>query len=764
MISGIIKVNYLVVLFGGKILPVANQYAEIIVNRVVDAIDRVFHYQIPEKLQGKVQLGSVVKIPFGNQELEGVVIGFVEKPEVAKIKDIRAVVSEYPLFNKELIELAYWMADYYICPKAATLQAMLPAGLKISTKNVSAKMVNCAYLLISSEEISQLNLNTAPKQRHILNYLELHNGSEVSQILQFTGASRSSLKALEDKGYVSIVPKEVYRDPYSGELLSLEVPSELTEDQKRALQEIEDEYISNRRPILIHGVTGSGKTEVYLRAIEDMIQRGKQAIVLVPEIALTPQMVAVFKGRLGQKVAVLHSGLSAGERRDAWIHIAKGHVQVVVGARSAVFSPFTNLGIIIIDEEHEQSYKQDTLPRFHARQVAIKRSQLQGAQVVMGSATPSLETYFKASKGEYRLVNLEKRILDRPLPYVEIVDMRQELKNGNKSIFSVELQRKILDRFKKQEQILLFLNRRGFHTFVSCRECGHVLKCPHCEISLTYHAKSDELKCHYCGYGTSSPVICPSCGSKAIRHFGTGTQRVEEEVKKLLPQARVARVDVDTTSQKGAYDRIYRAVRNGEIDILVGTQMIAKGLDFPKVTLVGVISADISLYLPEMRAGERTFQLITQVAGRAGRGEIPGEVILQTYNPEDSVILSAAHQDFLDFYHLEIGKRKLTGYPPYGYMIRVLFTCMDLSMLIRNTEGIAGFIEAELKDDANLLGPAPAPLERIKDRYRYQLVIKGINISEMNAALLRGMEKAKKDGLLNKNINISVDVEPLNMM
>lgn len=748
-------------------MPVRGQFAEVIVNKAVKAVDRIFHYRVPKELEGKVEVGSIVSVPFGKQKVEGIIVGFVPEPEVKNTKEIYALLSPYTLLSKELIDLACWIGDYYLCPKVSVLQSMLPAGLKFSDKAVKAKKLEFAFLSDNGyfkEEKSNNIGKLGPKQQQILKFLQEHNGSSVVEILSNTGAPRSSLKSLTLKGLVCISSQEVYRDPYGERSFSVTVPQSLTEEQKKALESIEHEYDGNRRPVLLHGVTGSGKTEIYLRLIEKMLADEKETIVLVPEIALTPQMVAVFKSRLGERVAVLHSGLSIGERRDAWMHIAEGHVRVVVGARSAVFAPCFNLGLIIMDEEHEQSYKQDNIPRFHTREVARERCRRQNALFLMGSATPSVETYFRAEQGEYFLVSLKNRIFHRPLPQVNMVDMRKELKQGNKSIFSRLLQEKLRDRLIKKEQSLLFLNRRGYHTFVSCRNCGLVLQCPHCNISLTSHGGNSRLKCHYCGYSILVPKTCPQCGSGAIRHFGTGTERVEEEVRKLLPEARVVRADADTTSRKGSYDEIYFGVKNGEVDVLVGTQMIAKGLDFPLVTLVGVVSADLALHLPELRAGERAFQLITQVAGRAGRDTRPGEVVLQTYSPDDTTLHAAGKQDYLAYYQSEMEKRRASGYPPFGSMIRVLFSGENLSMLQRQSEVLTRYIRAELHGDSEILGPAPAPLEKIKDRYRIQIIIKTKNLSEARNGVSKGLDQARREGFPHKNIIVAVDVEPLNMM
>lgn len=738
------------------------QYAEVIVNKAVERVDRVFHYQIPERLRQQVGIGSLVMVPFGNQKIEGVVVGLTTQADVETLKEITALVSQCPLFHPDLLQLAAWIADYYLCTKVSVLKAMLPAGLKLAGQNVQAKIVNFVSLTDPAVEIAAESLRKAPAQEKILRFLQSNPPLSVVDLLAATGANRSALTALQSKGLLRLEPREVFRDPQSGEDFLISQPQNLTAEQENAMKEIADEMAAQCRPVLIYGVTGSGKTEIYLRLAQEMIRQGKQSIILVPEIALTPQMVAVFKARLGDQVAVLHSGLSSGEKRDAWLRISAGEIDVVVGARSAVFAPCPQLGLIVIDEEQEQCYKQDNIPRFHAREVALQRARLQGAQVVLGSATPSIETYDQAQGGAFRLVTLKKRIFDRPLPRVRIVDMREELRAGNRSIFSGILRTKITEHLAAQGQILLFLNRRGYHTFVSCRSCGHVLTCPHCEISLTYHANG--LKCHYCGFAQALPRQCPACGSTAIRHFGVGTQRVEDEIRLLFPQARVARVDTDTMGRKGAYEQVYGQMRRGEVDILVGTQMVAKGLDFPGVTLVGVISADISLNLPEMRAAERTFQLITQVAGRAGRGSALGEVVLQTYNPQEAAIIAAASQDYSSFFRQEIARRKIAAYPPFGVMIRLVFSGTIRAEVDRVSQFFARLISSELAGQGSVLGPAPAPLEKIKDRFRIQLYLKGQDLSLLRTALQTALQKAAGSGPDRKDVSIAVDVEPLNMM
>ncbi|MDA8212830.1 MAG: primosomal protein N' [Clostridia bacterium] len=625
-----------------------------------------------------------------------------------------------------------------------------------------------------NEKLVQLGAR-ASKQAAVLAAVARTTGLTVSEVAAAAGTTASTVQSLVQKGLLELYEEEVLRDPYAGRTFVPSVALTPTEEQQAALESIYSAldkiiYIRGNTSVspevfLVHGVTGSGKTEIYLQAIAKTLALGLQAIVLVPEISLTPQMVVRFKSRFGSKVAVLHSRLSLGERYDEWRRIKENQVEVVVGARSAVFAPFTRLGLVVIDEEHEGSYKQDEKPRYHARSVALKRAELEGAVVLLGSATPAVETFYQAENGNYRLITLRERVDNRPLPEVKIVDMRQELQEGNRSIFSELLARKIRDRLDKKEQTILFLNRRGFSTFVVCRECGCVLKCPHCDIALTYHAPRQNLRCHYCDYQEANPEVCPKCGSKYIRYFGAGTQRVEEELKKIFPQAGVLRMDVDTTTRKGAHEAILTAFQQGEVDVLVGTQMIAKGLDFPNVTLVGVISADTSLNIPDFRSGERTFQLLTQVAGRAGRGNKPGEVVVQTYSPEHYSIVSAQKHDYCGFFREEIELRETLDYPPFCSLVRLVFTARDEQKLIREAHGLAGVFKSLLADFAEgyqLLGPAPAPLSRIRNRFRWHLALKGPETGGLLELVKRGIKAWSSP--TPGEVQISIDVEPQAMM
>jgi primosomal protein N' (replication factor Y) len=625
----------------------------------------------------------------------------------------------------------------------------------------------------------------AHKQKEVLQYL-LENAEPIAvqRLAEKLETTSSTIRSLSDKGWIEIRAVTEERDPYANRDFPASLPMILTPAQAAALAPIHDSLDQGAHEVfLLHGVTGSGKTEVYLQAIQRCLEYDNDAIVLVPEIALTPQMVERFKSRFGARVAVLHSRLSQGERYDEWRKIREGRAQVAVGARSAVFAPFSKIGLIIIDEEHETSYKQEESPKYHARDVAVERARLHGAAVVLGSATPALESYEAAvhggqenGLGQPQYISLPERVANRPLPAVQIVDMREELKLGNRAMFSYPLAAAIRERLEKQEQIVLLLNRRGYATFVMCRSCGYTAACPHCEISLTYHRGSHNLRCHYCGYAEAEPKVCPSCESPHIRFFGTGTQKVEEALAETFPGIRVIRMDVDTTTEKGSHERWLTEFRERRADVLLGTQMVAKGLDFPYVTLVGVLAADAALRLPDFRASERTFQLLTQVAGRAGRHELPGEVIIQTYDPEHESITSVVGHDYKGFVERALILRRQLGYPPYGRLLSVTFSHESVPMLLSTgerfasslrkraiAEGISNEFDSRGSAAIEVLGPVSSPIARLKDRYRFQCMVKyrgGVDASRLTSQVLAEMGDAvKRSGVL-----ISVDVDPQMML
>lgn len=632
----------------------------------------------------------------------------------------------------------------------------------------TSKKVKVIHRALSKEQLNEAinSLNSrADKQKQVLLYfIKADNEVLQSDVLKDLSTTRSTIKSLIDKGYLKESDKEILRDPYANRSFKPSDPLALTKQQQEVMDPIlEDIEQENHRVYLCHGVTGSGKTEIYLQTIARVMNKGKQAIVLVPEIALTPMMVERFKSRFGSNVAVLHSGLSNGEKYDEWRKIHLGEVNVVVGARSAIFAPFKNLGIIIIDEEHETSYKQEENPRYHARDVAIYRGEYHQCPVILGSATPSLESYARAKKGVYRLSVLDQRINQRPMPPVSMIDMREELRNGNRTMFSTLLFEKLQDRLKRREQSVLFLNRRGYSTFVMCRDCGYVIQCPHCEISLTHHQKGSQLKCHYCGYSEQVPSTCPSCGSEHIRFFGSGTQKVEAALAKYLPEAKVIRMDVDTTSRKGSHEKLLSSFGRGEADILLGTQMIAKGLDFPKVTLVGVLAADTMLHLPDFRASEKTFQLLTQVSGRAGRHDLPGEVVVQSYTPNHYAINLASAHNYPDFYLTEMMERKRHHYPPFYFLTLVTVSHKEVTKTVAVTEKISRYLKQELSNDAMVLGPAASSIPRIKDRYRYQCMIKYKNERHLETILANILEHYQAE-LSKEGLQISIDMNPYVLM
>jgi primosomal protein N' (replication factor Y) (superfamily II helicase) len=633
---------------------------------------------------------------------------------------------------------------------------------------VTKKKVLVVRPVLSKEELAMAARSlpkAAGRQREILEKLVFVEEEIVlKELLTELGVSHSSIKSLAAKGMIILEEREERRDPYEGRQFSDFKPISFTGDQQNVMNQVreslEHEVYS---AFLLHGVTGSGKTEVYLEMIAKCLELGKEAIVLVPEISLTPQMVHRFKGRFGNQVAVLHSRLSHGERYDEWRMIREGKVKVAVGARSAIFAPFTKLGLIIIDEEHESSYKQEETPRYHARDICLMRASFHQAAAIFGSATPAMESYYKATKGNMALLSMPNRVANRPLPTVQIIDMRAELRDGNRSMFSQALTRAITERLARKEQMVLFLNRRGFSTFVMCRSCGYVMQCPHCDISLTYHRYNQTVRCHYCGYAEKEPKECPNCHSTHIRFFGTGTQKVEEELGRHFPGVRVIRMDVDTTSQKGSHEKLLTSFRQGQADILLGTQMIAKGLDFPKVTLVGVIAADTTLGMPDFRAAERTFQLLTQVAGRAGRHELPGEVVIQTYNPEHYSVLLSKEHDYFGFFAQEAKHRFKNGYPPYYKLILFTFTSENVPLIVKKADEWVKVMRRELPSSVYLLGPVASPIPRIKDRYRFQCMLKYRDEREVLPFVKKMADRFtshhKKD-----EIQLTVDVDPQMLM
>ncbi|AHK49110.1 MULTISPECIES: primosomal protein N' [Bacillus amyloliquefaciens group] len=800
--------------------------AEVIVDVSSKNIDRPFDYKIPDHLKGMIEVGMRVIVPFGPRKLQGFVTGLKDSSELngGSMKEVEKLLDLTPVLTEELVQLSSWLSDKTLSFKITALQAMLPAALKAKyekelkvvdeetltpdikqlfrnqksllysditdesilsslqkfvrkgsidvtykvAQKTNKKMIRMIEAGADKEELARHAdslTKQASKQLAVLTYF-IGGGAKISaaELCKKTDSSSATLKTLLKKGLLTESFEEVYRDPYQDRMFKKTEPLSLTEEQQAAFEPIKQAVADHVHHVfLLHGVTGSGKTEIYLQSIEKVLAKGQEAIVLVPEISLTPQMVNRFKGRFGSQVAVMHSGLSTGEKYDEWRKIQRKEVRLVVGARSAIFAPFENLGMIIIDEEHESSYKQEEMPRYHAKDVAIRRAEHHSCPVVLGSATPTLESFARAKKGVYELLPLKHRVNRQLMPDVSLVDMREELRNGNRSMFSRELMEQLEEKLAKKEQAVLFLNKRGYSSFVMCRDCGYVPQCPHCDISMTYHRYGQRLKCHYCGHEEPVPGTCPECGSEHIRFFGTGTQRVEEELTKVLPQARVIRMDVDTTSRKGAHEKLLSAFGEGKADILLGTQMIAKGLDFPNVTLVGVLSADTTLHIPDFRAAEKTFQLLTQVSGRAGRHEKPGTVVIQTYTPSHYSIQLTKTHDYETFFQQEMAHRRAQSYPPYYYVALVTVSHEEAAKAAVTAEKITNYLRAGCGPDTKILGPAASPIARIKDRYRYQCVIKYRQENELQIQLKKILEHYKRD-IAQKHVMISIDMNPYMLM
>ena len=774
--------------------------ASVLVDVLAKEVDQTYDYLVPEELEKIIEVGQRVKISFGSRLIMGYVVGFKETSTYKKLKRIVDIMDIIPSLTEELISLGKELSISNTSPLVSIYQAMLPAALKskykkkLVVKDTSKLSLDLALkfnkfkevifndllkpylkeikenikagnILIKYEvrqanrekhlkKIKLINKNIplkGAKQQAVLTYLIKHQDCYKRDLILALKVAPSTLKSLVEKGVIEEYSIETYR-----EVNSLYSPNKkeiiLNAEQVRVYNEIHQD-LHNHQVFLLHGVTGSGKTEIYLNIIEEVLKEGKEAIMLVPEISLTPLMVSRFKGRFGDLVAVLHSALSIGEKYDEWRKIRRKEVKVVVGARSAIFAPFTNLGIIIIDEEHTDSYKQEISPMYHAKDVALIRSRYYNIPLLLGSATPSVESYYKALNNEYKLLEMKYRANKARMPEVYIEDMRTEFKEGNRSIFSRKLDDLIKDRLKKHEQIILLLNRRGHSTFVMCRSCGEVIMCPNCDISLTYHDKTNSLKCHYCGHDEPNPTSCPHCGSSYIRYMGIGTERVEEFVHQRYPKARVIRMDSDTTTFKGAHEKLlYEFEHHG--DILLGTQMISKGLDFPLVSLVGVLAADMSLSLPDYKAIEKTFQLLTQVAGRAGRHDILGEVVIQTYNPDHYAIAYAKNHDYHAFYKTEMEIRKIAGYTPFNKLVQIVISDKDVRKVLKSGTKIVMELRKELEDEVVILGPVLPKIARINNFYRAQIIIKYQTSSVINDVL----KQIYHD--YNTELLISIDKNP----
>lgn len=740
------------------------EFVNVIVDISHEKLDRIFQYHVPEELKDRLQIGMQVNFPFGmgNRLMKGYVVGFSDETDypLDKIKELSGIVKDSVKAESQLIAMAGWMRETYGSTMNQALKTVLPVKQKVVqkqnrklklqiTREEGEKLLN-EYLRKNHRARARLMAALLDEER--LDYKKATEGLKVSL---------SVIRKFEEEGILCLESETLYRNPFAGHFTKKEQTIVLNEEQRKAVEGIWSDYEQGiRKTYLLHGVTGSGKTEVYMELISRVIAQGKQAIVLIPEIALTFQTVMRFYERFGERVSVMHSRLSDGERYDQFMRAKEGGIDVMIGPRSALFTPFSQIGVIIIDEEHESSYKSENVPRYHAREAAVFRAGMCGASVILGSATPSMESYYRAQSGVYGFYRLSGRIGSAELPKVSVIDLRAELKEGNRSIFSRRLMTAMEERFQKRQQMMLFLNRRGLSGFVSCRSCGKAIKCPHCDVTLSLH-NDGKLKCHYCGYETGMPSVCPSCGSRYISGFRAGTQQIEKEVKRIFPRARVLRMDYDTTRTKESYEQILTAFGRGEADVLVGTQMIVKGHDFPNVTLVGVLAADISLYGTDYRASERTFQLLTQAVGRAGRGEKAGEAIIQTYMPEHYSIQTASKQDYEEFYWQEMLYRNLMGYPPAFSMLGIYLSSPDEELLEKQAQILGECIRKGEVEGLTVVGPADAALSKKNDVYRKVIYLKHER-EEVLLGVKKELEKEMEKEAVWQKIYVQFDYNPLN--
>ena len=743
--------------------------ARLAISNVSFAVDRPYTYIIPDDLSARVKPGVRVIVPFGkyNRRSEGIVlaVSYADTPD--DLKSIDSVLDEEPVFTDEQIKLALWMRDRFFCTVYEAAHVMLPSGMWFKnngSRRVSDKKVSTAVLTVSKDEaaiIAEQKKKRAPAQSAVLELLSQIESMSVADVCAFTGSTRSAVKALEKQGVLKVEQHDSLRRPYydrpeqADEII-------LNAEQTKAFEKLSSLMRSGRpEAALLYGVTGSGKTAVYIRLIQLALSMGRTAIVLVPEIALTPQLMHTFSSYFGDDVAVLHSSLGAGERCDEWKRIKSGRVHVVVGTRSAVFAPVSDLGLLVLDEEQEHTYKSESSPRYHARDVAKFRCARSNALLLLGSATPSMESMYSAKKGTYTLLKLSSRYNETDMPPVLIADMKKELKNGNGGDVSSVLRTEIESNLERGEQSIIFINRRGANTLVTCGECGYIFECPHCSVSMTYHSYGNRLMCHYCGHTRAVPECCPECGGK-LKFVGTGTQRVEAELKEIFPGISIVRMDADTVSAVGSHEKLLGRFRREKTPILLGTQMVTKGLDIENVTLVGVIEADKSLYMNDFRAHERTFSMLTQVVGRSGRGSKPGRAVVQTFTPDNEVIKLAAKQDYDAFYERELGLRKLIGCPPISDMFVLSVSGTDESAVVRACakarSALDGYLDGQYRPQ--ILGPAPAPITRVNDRYRYRIIIFGENNKNIRDTLAHIVREISRDKSL-RSVTAYADLNPL---
>jgi primosomal protein N' (replication factor Y) len=738
-------------------------YARVIIDR---SIHRELDYLIPDTLADKVSIGSRVRVPFRERSALATVVALLDETEAAGIRPIEALVGDKPALSPKLVELGRWMSTYYCCPIEAVMRSLLPQVIRRAEVSWKKQLFVSAAREVLAEEIEKLR-KRAPKQAELLEAVaKLREPIPAADLLRQTSLDNQTLRALEKRGFIFLRDQAVARDPHADEQFVASGNLTLNPEQAAALSAVEEALAApeKAKPLLLHGVTGSGKTEIYLQAIRSTLGRGKTAIVLVPEISLTPQTVERFKSRFAEAqdtVAVLHSHLSEGERHDEWHKVQSGRARIVVGARSAVFAPLENLGLIVVDEEHETSYKQEEAPRYHARDVAVVRAKMEQCAVLLGTATPSLESYHNAVQQKYRLLNLTQRVDDCQMPLMRIVDLRLERrKEKTAAILSEKLRKAITARLEKHEQTILFLNRRGFSTSLLCSNCGEARDCPNCSVALTFHRGAARLTCHLCGHTVAVPKKCPACSQDTLIYAGFGTEKVEANVTHLFPDAVVRRMDADSMSRKDAYRETLHAFRSGKIDILVGTQMIAKGLHFPNVTLVGIINADLALHMPDFRAGERTFQLLTQVAGRAGRGETSGEVFVQTYTPFSPSIQFARQHDFAGYFEQELEFRERCDFPPFRHAVLITVRSPHEARAKLSAETLVRRLKENLGSEFILGDATPAPLEKLQGQFRFHILMRGEAIVRLSRLIRETLDKLP----LPEDVLASVDVDPYQLL
>ena len=719
-------------------------YVKVLIETRVKSNDMTFTYHVPSNVEDNLLIGKRVLVPFSNRTVEGFVLGYDAKTDDYEIKDIIKIIDDEPVLNDELINLGIYMSKKYLCPLINCYQSMLPKALKAGVKN-GGGIKKLLYVKLNDNVI---NADVKVKrQLEIIDFLK-----DNKEVLKSSIQSKSSLSKLIEKGIVLEYYKETYRKVET-ELDRKEIL--LTKEQKLVSKTIKS-YLNKQLITLLYGVTGSGKTEVYIDVVKEVVKSGKSAIILVPEISLTPQITARFKGVFKDEIAILHSSLSDGERYDEYRKIIREEVSVVIGARSAIFAPLNNIGIIIIDEEHSESYKQENNPRYSTLDIAVERSKTHECPVILGSATPKIESYARAKKGYYQLLELPSRVNNKPLPKVSIVDMKKEIRKGN-VIFSDELRNKINDRLIKKEQVMLLLNRRGYANYLTCNNCGFVFKCPNCDITLTYHKTSGMMRCHYCGYASKKLEVCPACKEKSIKQMGVGTEKLEEKIKEEFPLAKVLRMDADATSKKGSHNKIINSFNTGEYNVLVGTQMISKGLNFPCVTLVGVINADVSLNIPNFRSSEQTFSLLDQVIGRSGRADKEGEAVIQTFNPDHYSIICASNHDYKSFFNHEMYVRKKLNYPPFCFITLIKISSKDFNYGIGEAKKISNYLRQNLKN-TSVLGPSIASVLKVNNNYNFSVILK----YKKEEKLYYFLNQIIKIYEGNAKIKVSLDFDPIN--